>query len=486
MFSAIRKAWVSAGRWYETTPGRSLDYAYDAALAIQAIENQYFDGQLIDINQKKYGSGLQAYFRSELSKNLEVIDVRLLEFRASRRFFGQSLRSPKGTVTNGGDRFLPTINTVARDRPLNGKNSTNAAASSDSNVTINSEDNDPFFITFKKLEFIDRIRDSYDRSTLAAYLATPTTAAIDSDVKNSAIKTDTNGVDEKAFPVENSRSSRPKERVQKVGQKPIASRTSILPRSLLTTLDRVRRDLDDRSEAEIIENYRTSKARTIVSLKFVLLLILVPLLTQQVCKNFLAGPVVDQLYHPKVEDVFLNPDMEEEALIELEHYRHLLEFRNMAREDHNLTETEIEEELAVKAIEVAEESIHAGADAIKNIVADFLSVAAFALVIVYSREEIAILKSFVDEIMYGLSDSAKAFIIILSTDIFVGYHSTHGWEVVVGGISRHLGLPENRDFMFLFIATFPVILDAVIKYWIFRYLNRISPSAVATYKDMNE
>jgi hypothetical protein len=26
----------------------------------------------------------------------------------------------------------------------------------------------------------------------------------------------------------------------------------------------------------------------------------------------------------------------------------------------------------------------------------------------------------------------------------------------------------------------------VIKYWIFRYLNRISPSAVATYRNMNE
>jgi hypothetical protein len=33
-----------------------------------------------------------------------------------------------------------------------------------------------------------------------------------------------------------------------------------------------------------------------------------------------------------------------------------------------------------------------------------------------------------DEIVYGLSDSAKAFIIILFTDMFVGFHSPHGWE----------------------------------------------------------
>jgi lipoprotein signal peptidase len=51
---------------------------------------------------------------------------------------------------------------------------------------------------------------------------------------------------------------------------------------------------------------------------------------------------------------------------------------------------------------------------------------------------------------------------------------------------RHFGLPESRDFIFLFISTFPVILDTIFKYWIFRYLNKVSPSAVATYHSMNE
>lgn len=106
--------------------------------------------------------------------------------------------------------------------------------------------------------------------------------------------------------------------------------------------------------------------------------------------------------------------------------------------------------------------------------------------LISSQEEIQLLKSFIDEVVYGISDSAKAFIIILFTDIFVGFHSPHGWEVILESISRHFGIPENRSFIFLFIATFPVILDTIFKYWIFRYLNRISPSAVATYRNMNE
>ncbi|MBC7516641.1 MAG: proton extrusion protein PcxA, partial [Alkalinema sp. FL-bin-369] len=78
------------------------------------------------------------------------------------------------------------------------------------------------------------------------------------------------------------------------------------------------------------------------------------------------------------------------------------------------------------------------------------------------------------------------FIIILFTDIFVGFHSPHGWEVLLEGVAQHFGLDANRSYISLFIATFPVILDTIFKYWIFRYLNRISPSAVATYKEMNE
>jgi hypothetical protein len=110
----------------------------------------------------------------------------------------------------------------------------------------------------------------------------------------------------------------------------------------------------------------------------------------------------------------------------------------------------------------------------------------FCYLILKGGRQVSVLKSFVNELIYGLSDTAKAFLIILFTDIFVGFHSTHGWEVLLENGLRHFGLPENRDFIFLFIASFPVILDTVFKYWIFRYLNQVSPSAVATYRNMNE
>ena len=178
--------------------------------------------------------------------------------------------------------------------------------------------------------------------------------------------------------------------------------------------------------------------------------------------------------------------MEEKALVELGAYREKIIFENFIKDEPIFSVDEVNEIVKEKAREIANEYKSQSGSAIKNVFADMFSVASFVIFLVYSKSSIAVLKDFFDHIVYGLSDSAKAFIIILFTDIFVGFHSPHGWEVVLEGISRHWGLPASHDFIYLFIATFPVILDTIFKYWIFRYLNRISPSAVATYHNMNE
>jgi hypothetical protein len=119
------------------------------------------------------------------------------------------------------------------------------------------------------------------------------------------------------------------------------------------------------------------------------------------------------------------------------------------------------------------------------VLADLAALMGFALVCFVGQRDLQVLRGFMDEVVYGLSDSAKAFTIILFTDIFVGFHSPEGWTVLIDGIAHHLGLPAEQNFIMLFIATFPVVLATIFKYWIFRYLNRVSPSAVATLRNMN-
>ncbi|MDZ8055569.1 MAG: proton extrusion protein PcxA [Aulosira sp. ZfuVER01] len=265
-----------------------------------------------------------------------------------------------------------------------------------------------------------------------------------------------------------------------------SQKTGFLPRSIGRTINKIKTDLSPQAEEQFVKKYQISRKRTRVALRFFLILILVPLLTQNLSKQILINPLVERARGETTSQLFLNTDMEEKALSELKIFENRLKFQSLLHNSPVLSAEGVQEQIRDKAIEIAEEFSHESNNAISNVFADMLSLVAFGIVVAMSKKEIVIVKSFLDEIVYGLSDSAKAFLIILVTDIFVGFHSPHGWEVLLEGFAEHLGLPANRSVIFLFIATFPVILDTISKYWIFRYLSRLSPSALATFKEMNE
>ena len=142
--------------------------------------------------------------------------------------------------------------------------------------------------------------------------------------------------------------------------------------------------------------------------------------------------------------------------------------------------------LQEKIFELAQSSHFHALQSLTNVFADLLSIVVLIFLLITLKPEITILKSFLVEVIYNLSDTTKSFLLILMTDLLVGFHSPRGWETMFSLILYHFGLPENQDFVFLFVATLPVILDTVFKYWIFRHLNKISPSTVATYHNMIE
>lgn len=476
-----------ARQWFFKTPERALDQAYEAALMIQTIERDYFGGNPIGSAYGNYGQSAQAYFRGELQKYLNVIKLRMREFKASSSVLRVS--DPKIMEIQVTDASSNDFTVDVIDKPA---------------------------IFFRKLRFVDEVVARYERAAeQAAALVT-----VQEQSQNGRPREGRNGrrnndtpADNLALPAgdyrqprsqpvvtpanrgagaqnDNRIASSQENRAQKNGSKGagegLSNRASFLPRSILRTVDRIRQELNPQAEIEVVRNFRSSKVKTTVALKFVLLLIIVPLLTQQFSKNFIVGPTIDWLRGETQAEAFLNIEMEEDALHELARFEERLRFEVLIGKAPPLPEDEIEASVRDKATEIEEEYRHLSADAVKNVFADIFAAIAFGVLLTLSRREVAMLKAFIDEIVYGLSDSAKAFIIILFTDTFVGFHSPHGWEILLEGLSRHFGLPANRDFIFLFIATFPVILDTVFKYWIFRYLNRISPSAVATYKNMNE
>nr|ALL97188.1 envelope membrane protein [Pyropia endiviifolia] len=259
-----------------------------------------------------------------------------------------------------------------------------------------------------------------------------------------------------------------------------------IPRSITNTFEKFRKELDPNGESEALEEFRISRHQTITSVKYILLLFISPVLVNQASKFFVFGPCIDYLWNQEQPKIFLNSSQEERAFAELQRFEEKIHFEVLLNPSEDISYEIIEKRVQLKARELGEYYANESANAVKNILSDIVSILVFILLMVTGQRQISIVKSFLNEIIYGLSDTAKAFLIILFTDMFVGFHSPHGWEVIIEVILRHLGLPESRDFIFLFISTFPVILDTIFKYWIFRYLNQVSPSAVATYHNMNE
>ena len=285
--------------------------------------------------------------------------------------------------------------------------------------------------------------------------------------------------------------------------------TGLIPRSIIRTFDRFKKQLFPGSEMLVIQEFRISRYQVIVSVQCLLTLIFVPLLVNILSKVFFITPLVDYIWNKYQNEIFLNIQQQKSALAELKSFEEKIYFEsllelNSLNSDLSTIEfstesnfqpendyfskktSQIREKIQNKTFEIASEYNKESIQAISNLFADFFSFCSLGLVFIFMKPQLIILKSFLAESLYSLSDTTKSFLLILSTDLLVGFHSPRGWEVFLEWFFHHFGLAENTEFMSLFVATFPVFLDTVFKYWIFRSLNKISPSTVATYHNMIE
>jgi CemA family len=331
--------------------------------------------------------------------------------------------------------------------------------------------------------------------------------------------------------------------------KKAVEQTGLIPRSIIRTFDRFRKQLVPETQKLIIQEFRISRYQFLVSLKCLTNLIFIPLLINYLLKNFLLIPVTENLWNRQQPEIFLNSYQQERAFHELQKFQekfyfeyllndiekpvdansfdlpinkaealfsdkdkikmnekysnklveslnhksflnksyfNLLSIDNTNIENKAKTKEIIQQQLQHKMIELAVYYNHQSILALTNLVGDFITFIVISLLVIYMKPEIIILKSFLTESIYSLNDTKKSFLLILGTDLLVGFHSPRGWEICLELFLRHFGFPENKDFIFLFVASFPVLLDTIFKYWIFRYLNKISPSTVATYHSMIE
>ena len=406
-------------------PERSLKEAYEAASKIRSIENHYFSGYRIPIETLR-DERLEAEVGEQLAR-----------------------------LQHGLETF-------------------NASGSASAKIGSNA---------LEKLIFAEGVLANY---TLSANQSSALMAMPQQGGGTSANILDVPSVTE---PVRNVTERRSPKRKDSVGVDSVLSSSGILQGSLGKTFNKIKKDLSADSEKEIVDEFRRSRQVTVVAVRLLALLIIIPILTQQISKHFLIKPLVEQ-YRSGEEVVFsledLNSEWKEEALAELTTFEEELKMERMLRGAPPISSEEMEAKIQEEANEIAETFNRKNINAISNVFADFAGLIAFGIVLLLRIRDINVLKSFIDNIIYGLSDSAKAFAIILFTDMFVGFHSPHGWEVLLEGLANHLGIAASHSGISLFIATVPVVMDTMMKYWIFRYLSQMSASTVATLKEMNE
>lgn len=319
--------------------------------------------------------------------------------------------------------------------------------------------------------------------------------------------------------------------------------TGLVPRSIIRTLNRFIQQLKPETEAIAVQEFRISRYQVLVSVRSLILIFFIPLFVNIGSKALLFEPFAQYIWNTHQHEIFLNSYQENRAFLEMQDFSERIFFESLIKDENSFNtysssldegradekisqgggghrtpwivslssfvspleksylsdpnsrngsgkEEEIEEKIEIQfqkeALELASYYNDQSITALSNILGESFTLLTLSLLLVSMRPQIIILKSFLTESIYSLSDTTKSFLLILLTDLLVGFHSPRGWEIALETTLKHFGVPENQDFIFFFVATFPVFLDTVFKYWIFRYLNKISPSTVVTYHNMIE
>ena len=260
----------------------------------------------------------------------------------------------------------------------------------------------------------------------------------------------------------------------------------LVPRSITRTLSRFQTELEGRSASLVLPEFRLAKYQAITSLKYLTFLIFFPWIVLVICKILFLEPLIENWWNTAQFQIFLSFSQEEKALKRLQQVEELLWLDIIMADSSAKQPQDLSAQIHQRTIDLVETYNQESIQTILHFFTNFIFICVVISLLIWGKKRLAILNSWVQEVFYSLSDTMKAFFILLFTDLCIGFHSPHGWEILIGFILEHLGFSHNKHVISCFVSTFPVILDTVFKYWIFRHLNRISPSIVVSYHTMNE
>lgn len=510
----LTKAW----QWLGKTPNRAIEKAYQAAQGIKRIEDQYFEGAPIS-DTGAYQGTAASVFLIQLQKYLRVIDVQLAAYRVSATL---PTLLPQGDLAADGAgispemidfaeklKFIDTV--VARYRANEGD-----AISTGSVVATGSPTSTSVVPLDPAGEMIDP--DAEAGRNLPRMINEVTKTANVRRQKSTARRRILPGAFFNAFDyIKHNVGAEDSGYEQDVigEMREIRRRTNnalkyllliivvvvatqLVSKNLiygpiinrLTDLDRLEQRFSPSLQEKALRSFRDVKERLELEK---LLMTMVPTLGEKVSEKEPAkapetaaekSPEKQQKTNEKTSEQN-SPKSEPKLESKSEPKPESKEASNpkpSPKEIEEIFEAKLQQETVKLLRRYNEESI----DGVKNLLADITATFAAYVMIITGQRQLRDLKMFIDEVLFNLNDNAKAFLIIVSTDTFVGFHSSEGWDALITVLFDHFGLPENKILTMTFISTVPVFLDGLFKFWIFQYLSQASPATATIYREMNE
>lgn len=438
--------------YWRILPYRCLEKAYTASKRIQKIKRDYFLYRNMLFSSKRSWQSTLFYMNAELNNSVFVIYLSLLEYKIGSYLIN----------------LFHLLGFVISNPPWNffiGKELRNVAVKRTPNlIFINAAGGESTKRINRKLAWIEATLN--DLHIWKRYYLFSSFSSIDSYKGNkcSLLEIEVPGLVTTAY--------------ESIG---------LLPRSITRTFSRFKGELTNQSGSLVLQEFRLAKYQALASLQYIVCLILFPSVISIFSQKCFSEPWINNRWNSYQSQIFLTSFQEEKALEKLQEIEELLWLdKIVANPSFGMQLQGSSGEVHQQTIELVKNYNSDSIGTILHLLTDMTYSITLSGLFIPGKERLVILNSWAQELFYSLSDTMKAFSILLLTDLCIGFHSPHGWEIAISSCLEHFGFVHNKHVISCFVSTFPVILDTVSKYLIFRHLNRISPSIVATYHTTNE
>jgi len=252
-------------------------------------------------------------------------------------------------------------------------------------------------------------------------------------------------------------------------------------------------DEENRLEEEEVDNVKSiremlSQVMESDVAKWMFNFFIIPTVIAKVVEFSIISPIVSEELKLAGQDrttIELREDQEVDILEKLHRYEQKIEFETIMGRQAPLTTIEKQNLLHKEAERLEALEIQRAIAVEGNRYSDLVFISAFLIMVVVYSDQAKLVVTGTKNAFFALEPAQQAFILLLSSDVLVGYHSADAWQTVLRSIGGHYGIPEEENLISLFVAFVPVSVDVLFKFWVFKYLRRMAPSTQVILDDID-